>query len=104
MSICTQCGGREIWSYKLMGESGPMDHYCEKCGKTDIADTPSGAMEVVLRRESELRQRIAELESALVDLISWTSVDMVELQREGHTVSHLAASVDRAQQLLEGGK
>jgi len=65
MSICTKCGGREIWSYNLMGESAPPDHYCDKCGKTDIADTPAGALDAALKRESELRQRIAELEAAL---------------------------------------
>jgi len=67
MSICTQCGGREIWSYKLMGESGPMDHYCEKCGKTETADTPAGALDAALKREAEMRQRIAELEAALAE-------------------------------------
>ncbi len=86
MSICTQCGGEGLRE-TYCGES---DDHCEKCGMTE-----SGAA---------MKARVAELEAALVDLIGWTSVDMVELQREGHTVSHLAASIDRAQRALEGGQ
>lgn len=35
-----------------------------------------------------------DLLGALINLIEWVTLDMVEMQREGHTVSHLAKSCD----------
>ena len=49
-----------------------------------------------------------DLLSALLDLCTWVTLDMVEMQRGGHTVSHLAASLDRAREAtkkaLEGSR
>jgi len=57
MSICTQCGGRDV-----IPVTSTHSYYCSDCKTVD------GVLEATLRREAELRQRVAELETALQEI------------------------------------
>lgn len=55
-------------------------------------------------KEAKLFAAAPEMYRAMVNLIMWARLDMIELQREGHTVRHLERAVDAAQKVITGIK
>jgi hypothetical protein len=58
----------------------------------DSSDYPKDAL-----ANATLIAAAPDLFSALINIISWIQLDMIEMQREGHTIKHLAAACDLAQ-------
>ena len=43
---------------------------------------------------------LRKTKGAIINLIEWVRLDMIEMQREGHVISHLAIACDESQALL----
>lgn len=65
----------------------------------DSSDYPEDAL-----HNAYLIAAAPDLFAALMNLMEWVRLDMVEMQREGHAVSHLAKACDVAQAAINKAK
>jgi len=90
MSICTKCGESTT---RVIGKNGGVNYWCGQCDSL-VAAVDAVDMAAALRRETELRQRIAELEAALCELLEVGDFD----------TNYGIAVYERVKKALEAGK
>ena len=59
---------------------------------------------IEMKANAHLIAAAPDLFGALMNIMSWVQLDMIEMQREGHTVKHLAAACDLAQTAINKAK
>jgi hypothetical protein len=56
----------------------------------------------LLEKLYSIEKEKIDLELEVLNLICWIKLDMIEMQRDGHTVSHLEDGVKRVMRLING--